>query len=107
MVALIVHAMHKRFNTREAILKMTHAQLREIIRSRHPRGQEWRRDNKQIGRLKKRFITQEGRPAEKYELLRETRKGKPGIPSEYEPTGIEFFLQMAVKPVAGMNLAAY
>jgi hypothetical protein len=106
VIALIVHAMHKRINTREAILKMTHAQLREIIQFHHPRGQEWRGDNKQIGRLKKRFITQEGRPAEKFELLRETRKGKPGIPSEYEPTGIEFFLEMAVEPAADRKLAA-
>jgi Bifunctional DNA primase/polymerase, N-terminal len=106
VTALIVHAMYKRFYTHEATIKMTHAQLREIIQDRHPRGQEWRGDNKQIGRLKKRFITQQRRPAEKYELLRETRKGKPGIPSEYEPTGIEFFLQMAVERAASMNLAA-
>jgi hypothetical protein len=95
VIGLIVHVMHKRFNTGETVIKMTHAQLREIIQDRHPRGHLWRGDNKQIGRLKRRYISQPGRPAEKFELLRDTFKGKPGIASEYEPTGIELFLKLA------------
>jgi Bifunctional DNA primase/polymerase, N-terminal len=109
VLALIVHVTHKRINThegREGIVRMTHGQLREIIQDRHPRGQEWRGDNKQIGRLKRRYVSQPGRPAERFEMIRETYKGKPGVPSEYLPTGIEFFLNMAEATPAEKTAAA-
>jgi hypothetical protein len=98
VTALVVHVMHKRFDLNESAIKMTHDQLREIIQDRHPSSREWRGADPQIGRLKRRYVSQPGRPALKYELLRETFKGKPGHPSVYEATGIEEFLKVAHEP---------
>ena len=78
-------------------LRVTHDQIRRIAAARFDLPMPvW--DNRQIQRLKDKYITRPGRPATVFELMREVRKGerklgeKVGVPSEYEPTGILLFL---------------
>jgi hypothetical protein len=42
----------------------------------------------QLDRLFRKYITRPGRPATRLELARQTFKGRPGIPSEYELSGL-------------------
>jgi hypothetical protein len=72
-------------------LRCTHQQLLEIIRRRHNTEICLR----QFQRVKMRFcsLAREGRSyhhATKVELLVETQKGTPGLPSEYELADIVF-----------------
>jgi hypothetical protein len=86
--AVIVHCLHKLLQTEEGVIKATNDQLRGIMRARHglePHPQ-------QFARLKHTFITRPGKPAKRFELMRETAQGRRtahgGIPSEYELTGL-------------------
>jgi hypothetical protein len=102
--ALVVHATHK-VNLGEfapadpdGVVVMTHDQVRAIARQR--RGAEW--DNRQFERLKSKYVGRpnDGKPAVRFELLREKRKGRKrpggsaGIASEYIATGIRALLAM-------------
>ena len=93
MEAVIVHVTHKR-SIGESPVSMTNEQIAEIVAERHPDVSV--KHPKTFEELKRRYITREkdGKPASRFELLREIRKGerKPGqsigIPSDYETTGI-------------------
>jgi hypothetical protein len=86
--AVMMHCLHKLLHTKEGIIKATNDQLRGIMVARHglePHPQ-------QFARLKHKFITRPGKPAARFELMRETVQGRRtahgGIPSEYELTGL-------------------
>jgi hypothetical protein len=95
--ALAVMTTYKILHTREysdeAVVRMTHDQLKQIAADRN-KGLVW--GPQQVERLKRKYVTREadGKPASRFELLREVLKGerKPGQalgrPSEYRPTGI-------------------
>jgi hypothetical protein len=102
--ALVIHATHKvnlgEFSPADpdAVVVMTHDQVRAIARRR--RGAEW--DNRQFERLKSKYVGRpnDGKPAVRFELLREKRKGRKspggpaGIASAYVATGIRALLAM-------------
>ena len=77
----------------EALIRMTHDQIRQIAGNRRE-GLKW--GHQQVERLKCKYVTREadGKPASRFELLREVRKGERkrnqtvGRPSEYRPTGV-------------------
>jgi hypothetical protein len=95
--ALLVQAIYKIHHTREysddGVIRVTHDQLGRIVGARH-RDLRWA--PQQIERLKRKYVTRErdGKPASRFELLLEVRKGERGRgqargrPSEYRPTGI-------------------
>jgi hypothetical protein len=94
---LLVVAIYQRDQQDEATIRVTHDQIRRIAAARFDLPMPvW--DNRQIQRLKDKYITRPGRAATVFELMREVRKGerklgeKVGVPSEYEPTGILLFL---------------
>ena len=99
--ALLSQALHQRSSRpEESNLLFTHDQIRQIAAIRSGRSLPvW--DNQQFQRLKRKYITREGKPAERHELLREVQKGQrgqgrnPGQPSEYEVTGLT---QLLAKP---------
>jgi len=77
--------------TDDGSLRATHDDWKRIIKTRHRK----LIDNQQIARLKKRYVTSDGRgPARKLELLVELQKGGRrlggghGRPSVYRPTGL-------------------
>jgi hypothetical protein len=100
--SLIVHVEHKRINVGDTAILMTHPQLNRIARARF--GREW--SPPQIERHKAKYVTRPGKPARRFELLRELRKGGRkggqvvGIPSEYETTGIEWLLKPEARRIA-------
>jgi hypothetical protein len=55
----------------------------------------------QLDRLFRKYINRPGRPATRFELARQTVKGRPGIPSEYQLTGL---LQL-IGPESGLQAA--
>jgi hypothetical protein len=75
----------------ESAFRMTNDQVVAVMQSRHP---EAKVGVQTFERLKRRYVSRPGKPAERFELLRETFKGsrKPGqqvgVPSEYERTGL-------------------
>ena len=95
--ALVVLTTYKILHTREysdeAVIRMTHDQIRQIASNRRE-GLEW--GHQQVERLKCKYVTREadGKPASRFELLREVLKGERkrshprGRPSEYQPTGV-------------------
>jgi hypothetical protein len=102
--ALIVHC------TREAMsgnspTRMTHDQVRQIVKDRHP---ELKLHRQVFERLKRRYITRPDKTATRRELLVQTFKGskargqRVGLPSEYEMTGISSAMSNVEKsaPVA-------
>jgi hypothetical protein len=103
--ALVTHLLHDRrhhpAHSRQGLTAVTNGQLREIASRRLP-GCSW--SPQQLERLKCKYITREsmGRPATRFELLREVRKGdrvrgqRVGLPSRYEPTGILLLLGKGV-----------
>jgi hypothetical protein len=105
--ALVVQATYKLFHVREytedRVIRATHDQLRQIASDRHD-GLRWAPE--QIERLKRKYVTREGdgKPATRFELLREVRKGErgrgqsKGRPSEYRPTGILELLRPTATP---------
>jgi hypothetical protein len=105
--ALVVLTTYKILHTREyfdeAVIRMTHDQLRQVAGDRRE-GLEW--GPQQVERLKRKYVTREaeGKPASRFELLLEVRKGerKPGHvqgrPSEYHPTGILELVPLPVTP---------
>lgn len=86
--ALVVYFTYKLQVAREAVLKATRDQLNWIIKDRH----DIDLDNRQFERLKSRFITRTGKPANRYELAVQTLKGRQGVPSEFELTGLKGLL---------------
>jgi hypothetical protein len=92
VTAWMIHCLHKILHTEEQVLKATDEQVRSVMADRC--GVDI--DDKSYYRLKDRFITRPGKPASKFELLRELVKGKrahgqqPGTPSEYALTGMEW-----------------
>ena len=104
MEALVVLTTYKTLHTREysdeAVIRMTHDQIRQIAGNRRE-GVKW--GHQQVERLKCKYVTREadGKSASRFELLREVRKGKRcrgqavGTPSEYAATGVESLLERA------------
>jgi len=90
VAAWLVHCLHKLLHSREQIIKATDAQIRTIMREQF----DVTMDTKSYYRLKARYITREGKPATRFELLREVVKGcrqpdeRVGTPSEYALTGL-------------------
>jgi hypothetical protein len=89
--ALLLHCRQKWQESPGGPIRMTHDQAKEIIRVRH--GIDL--DPQQFQRLKRKFVTslpaevgKVVRPAERFELLREVKKGYLGVPSESEVTGL-------------------
>jgi hypothetical protein len=95
--AWVVYFSYKLFVLGEKPLKATRDQIVRIIEDRHG----LKLENPQFERLKKKYITREGKPATIFELAIQTREGRQGVPSEFEPTGI---LQL-IHPGAAVGLA--
>src|SRR5262249_7984286 len=76
---------------RAVLHMMTGGMVRAISTGRH---EGIKLGNQQIERLKRKYIDRPSKPAERFELLREQRKGRwgkgdqPGTPSEYRVTGL-------------------
>jgi hypothetical protein len=98
---VVIHAM---YNLRcvgadgEApLVAMTDGQLRGLASARHP-GVSWS-GNQQTEREKRKFVSREGKPAGRYELLAEVIKGwrtrdGAGTPSVYRATGVMALLRI-------------
>jgi hypothetical protein len=86
----LIHCLHRVLHLREKVIRATHDQVRFIIRSRY----HLELDNQQFARLKARYVTRPSRPATRFELLRELRKGRKtshgSVPSEYQLTGLRW-----------------
>ncbi len=113
--AVLVHVIHKMGSgefARDGVIRMTNRQIQEIAEDRHPEI-FWSSDE-QVERLKCKYIDRpaDGKPAERLELLREVRKGRPrsrqqaGTPSEYQPTGIGSLLDRAGVGASGFSPVA-
>jgi hypothetical protein len=99
---LVIHMLHDRRHhpehARQGFTPITNDQLCEIASRRLP-GCKW--SPQQLERLKCKYITRQsmGRPASRFELLKEVRKGERrrgqqvGLPSRYEPTGVLLLLR--------------
>ena len=83
--ALVVHFTHVLCNLDDPVMKATFGQIGEIMNDRrgvkldHP---------PQIERLKRRYVSRQGRPADRFELVVQTVTGRTGVPSEFELTGL-------------------
>lgn len=81
---------YERGTSIDGVLRMTRDQLRSYAGAKF--GVTW--DNTQYERLKRKYVSRPGKPATRFELLRQVHEGgrpagRPtGVPSEYEPTGI-------------------
>lgn len=105
--ALMAQATYKMLHTREysadRVIRATHDQIRRIAGGSRE-GPGW--SSEQFERLKRKYVTREldGKPASRFELLREARKGERrrgeprGRPSEYRPTGILLLLAGSMTP---------
>jgi hypothetical protein len=82
--AWILYATYKIQVLKESPLRATRDQLSRIIERRHG----IRLKNPEVERLKRRYITREGRPAYRFELAVQVKTGSQGVASEFEPTGI-------------------
>lgn len=88
--AWLVHCVHKILNTDETTIKATDRQIRVIMQARAGIAIV----DANYYRLKRKFISRPGKPATKFELLKEVVKGRrqegelSGTPSEYELTGL-------------------
>ena len=96
--ALVVLAIYKLDDQGEETIRVTHDQIRKIAGPRFGEAMRgW--DNQQLERLKLKYVTRPSAPAKVIELMREiskgqpARNGNPGMPSEYEATGIRAFLK--------------
>lgn len=94
--ALVVHATHQRGHAPDDLLRVTDAQVLQIVADRDPAAPPWRAN--QVGRLKAKFFARPGKPASRFELLRLVSGGRPGrggaagSPSVYEVTGLGILL---------------
>jgi hypothetical protein len=78
------------------VIRATNDQIKEIVAHRH----QIHLHCEEFERLKRRYVSRpgDGKPATRFELLREVVKGKrgpagqSGTPSEYQPTGLRFLL---------------
>jgi hypothetical protein len=92
--AWALHAIHQLCTQELTAIKATDSMIQSIASDRHGIA-PWGRAV--INRMKDRYIARldkqcHCKPANRFELLRETEKGKPGTPSAYEATGIRLFL---------------
>ena len=94
--ALVVHATHQRGHAPDDLLRVTDAQVLQIVTDRNPAAPPWRAN--QVGRLKAKFFARPGKPASRFELLRVVSGGRPGrggaagSPSVYKVTGLGILL---------------
>jgi hypothetical protein len=79
----------------------TRDQIRELIEDRYM----IELDNTQFERLKQKYITREGKPATRYELLRQTQAGRQGFASVFGLTGI-LNLMGPPEPSGGLQTAS-
>lgn len=92
--AWAVHCLHKILDTDEPSFWATDSQIKAIAKDRFA----VRLDDRSYYKLKPRFISQAGRPATKFALLREVMKGNrqpgehAGRPSEYVFSGLGWLL---------------
>jgi hypothetical protein len=87
--ALLLLVLHKVLNTEEKTFQLVNEQWLEAVGRLTGHKPDWR----QLQRIRDRFVSRSkagGRrvKASKWELLIETRKGKPGYPSQYRLGGI-------------------
>jgi hypothetical protein len=108
--ALLLLVLHKILNTDEKVFQLVDEQWLEAVGRIAGRRPDWR----QLRRIKDRFVTRRkgGRTARatKWELLRETRKGRVGLPSQYRLSGIATVIQQGDAGLLGdvlWRLAAY
>jgi hypothetical protein len=91
--ALLLLVLHKVLNTEERVFQLVDEQWLEAAERITGKRPDWR----QLQRIKDRFITRKKGTrtirAVKWELLRETRKGRIGLPSQYRLSGIAIVLQ--------------
>jgi Bifunctional DNA primase/polymerase, N-terminal len=93
--AVVVHVIYKINSEPGELIHMTGDQIRQVASDR---GFAGRWDDRQMERLKRKYFWRPGKPATRFELLREVVKGdrKPGVkagtPSAYAATGIRVFL---------------
>jgi len=94
--ALVVHATHQRGQARDGLVRMTDAQVLQVVADRDPGAQPWRPI--QVQRLKAKYLARAGKSASRFELLRLVSTGRPGrggtagSPSVYEVTGLAILL---------------
>jgi len=90
----LIHCLHKLLYTEEKCIRATDEQIKALIHDRFG----MKLDNKIYYGLKAKFISRVGKPASKFELLREMVKGKKeageavGMPSKYALTGLGYLL---------------
>ena len=88
--ALLVMLRYPPTLTQEGDLRATNADWKRIVKARHGKTI----DNQQVNRLKRKFVSNADRDAEKQELLMELQKGSKnlrsgrGEPSVYRATGL-------------------
>jgi Bifunctional DNA primase/polymerase, N-terminal len=93
--SVLVHSLHKLAIEPGELIRMTGDQIRAVASDR-ALGGDW--TDMQMERLKAKYFWRPGKPATRYELLREIVKGdrRPGLtvgtPSEYLATGLRVFL---------------
>jgi hypothetical protein len=103
VLVLVLHKLQIGELARDGVVKLTNRQIMEVASDRRPEV-TWVSD-RQIEREKRKFIGRPGdrKPASKFELLQEVRKGERkrgetvGTPSEYLPTGINLLLWRAAE----------
>jgi hypothetical protein len=108
--ALVLLVLHKIVNTDEKVFQLVDEQWVEAVERITGQKPNWR----QLQRIKDRFVTRRKGSrtarATKWELLRETRKGRIGLPSQYRLSGIAIVLQQGDAGLLGevlWRLAAY
>jgi hypothetical protein len=82
--AWVRYASYKISILRESPLKATGDQIARLVQRHHG----FRLKPPEVVRLKRRYITREGRKASRFELAVQVKTGSQGVPSEFEPTGI-------------------
>jgi hypothetical protein len=108
--ALLLLVLHKILNTDEKVFQLVDEQWLEAVGRITGQKPHWR----QLQRIKDRFLTRKKGAritrATKWELLRETRKGRIGLPSRYRLSGIATVIQQGDAGLLGdvlWRLAAY
>jgi hypothetical protein len=108
--ALLLLVLHKVLNSAEKVFQLVDEQWLEAVGRITGQKPNWR----QLQRIKDRFVTRKKgvrtARATKWELLRETRKGRVGLPSQYRLSGIATVIQQGDAGLLGdvlWRLAAY
>lgn len=82
--ALITHFTYEAEKTEGELLPATSPQLAKIVYDRHGISLA----PPQIERLKRKYVSREGRPAERCELVVQVKTGVKGTPSQFQLTGL-------------------